>query len=230
MIVETFEQGSGAWLRARLGIPTASMFSNIVTSTGLPCKGVGRANYMRDLCLERLTGRMLDHFVSPAMERGTMLEPQARAWYELQTGREVQEVGMVFNDARTCAGSPDGLCEDRGIEIKCPEGRQMLSILIRGDMPPDYGSQVQGCMWLTGLKKWDFIGYTDDCLPSVIWTVEASDKWQDCADVEIPRFCAELDAMEAMLRDSYDWPAPAPVDAEQESIDFLDMCAGSGTI
>jgi len=60
MIIEyDIEQGSERWLQARLGIPTASAFDKIVTSTG---KASTQSNaYMNKLLAEWLTGRPSEH-------------------------------------------------------------------------------------------------------------------------------------------------------------------------
>ena len=52
MIVHAAEQGSVGWLEARLGIPTASQFSRIVTATG-------RLSKQRDSYLAELASRMV---------------------------------------------------------------------------------------------------------------------------------------------------------------------------
>ena len=58
MIALDLQQGSAEWVKARLGIPTASQFSRIITSTG---KLSGQADgYMHELLAESLLGEPAD--------------------------------------------------------------------------------------------------------------------------------------------------------------------------
>ena len=197
------EQGSGQWFELRMGIPTASEISNVVTSRGEPCNGEARKTYMAGLVGERLTRTIdVDHS-TPAMERGKALEPKARAWYELETGRDVREVGFVYQDkARRWGGSPDGLCGERGIEIKCPQRAQMIKTLLAGDkIPAKYIGQVQFLMFITGLSVWDFLVWTPEPqIPNRIWTVEADAKLHAAYAEHLTPFCDDLATMENHLR------------------------------
>ncbi|MEZ5813459.1 MAG: YqaJ viral recombinase family protein [Alphaproteobacteria bacterium] len=138
MIIRTIQQGSDEWHAARCGVVTASNFKAILT------KGSGktRANYMRRLAEEIMTGRVAPpSFESKAMQRGNDLEPYARNAYQEKTGRRVREVGIAYLDeSKRVAASPDGLIsDDGGLEIKCPlphthekywqDGRAMKPIL-----------------------------------------------------------------------------------------------------
>jgi len=75
MTVEIIDcvQGSPEWFQARLGIPTASCFSQVLA------KGEGkvRATYMRRLAGEIITGQSAETFKSEAMERGNQMEAEA---------------------------------------------------------------------------------------------------------------------------------------------------------
>jgi hypothetical protein len=196
-------QGSTAWYDARIGILTASNAGRCVTSQRQPAKGQTRQGYINGLLAERLTGLVEMNHVNLAMERGTQLEPQARAWYEVTTGREVRRVGFVYADAaHRYGGSPDGLLPDAGIEIKCPMRRAMISTLLRGTVPPGYIPQIQFLMWVTGLPRWDFVLYTPEGeIPNAIWPVEADEAMHAAYDEHVPAFLAELDAAEAKLRE-----------------------------
>ena len=74
-------QKSPEWFAARLGKVTASRVADIVarTKTGV---SASRATYRAQLVCERLTGMPQESFKSPAMEWGTLTEPDARAAYE----------------------------------------------------------------------------------------------------------------------------------------------------
>ena len=78
------EQGSDEWLSARLGVPSASQFSKIVTGKG--GKSTQVEAYINQLVAEELTGETTLVYVNEHMKRGTELEPDARELYEALTG------------------------------------------------------------------------------------------------------------------------------------------------
>ena len=203
-----FQQGTPQWISARLGKPTGSRFDEIVTPTGKASTGKGRADYMLELLAERMTNCLTDHKASfsqqAAMERGTRLEPEARAWYSFSADREVKEVGFVECEEHRgkFGASPDGICADRGIEIKCPESTNMLRLLLADEKSAvnPYLLQIQAGMWLTGLPKWDLVIYTDaPWLCNRIITVEADAVIHAALEKYVLAFCEELDAAEKRL-------------------------------
>ena len=201
-VVDMCEQGSGAWFKARLGIPTASNAALIVTSKGEPAKGQTRQSYLHGLVAERMVGGVEMGHTSAAMERGTNLEPRARAWYEFTTGRKVVQCGFVYRDAdKRCGCSPDGLTADRMPEIKCPMHKGMIGTLLRGKVPAEYVPQIQWQLWVCGMDAADYVMFTPEPeLPSVIWPVEKDEKIHAALTEHVARFCAELDDAEAKLR------------------------------
>lgn len=88
------EQGSEEWLTARLGIPTATGISNIVTPSGK--KSGGCNTYLAELIAESIEGFSDNGFKSDSMERGNQLEPKARLAYEFETGNDVIQVGAYI--------------------------------------------------------------------------------------------------------------------------------------
>ena len=196
------QQGGTEWHHARLGIPTASRFADIVTGTGKASKSAARESYKCQLLGERLTRQLMSNFVTPAMMRGTELEPQARAWYSLETGRDVREIGLAVldGDGWRCGASPDGLCDDRGLEIKCPLPHTLIAQLLGDGAPEDYAMQVQGNMWVCGLARWDLVLFSGTSgLPNRVFTIEADAKIHAAFEEHILAFCRELDECEARL-------------------------------
>ena len=163
MIVVDAVQGTDEWLQARLGHATASRFRDILATVKSGEAAVRRA-YRADLVVELLTGLPTKYFVSSAMAQGTEREPIARSEYEARLGRFVTEVGFVKHPSLRIGASPDGLVDDGGIEIKCPERANHLAYLSlpKGQCPPEYRAQVQGNMWLTERSWWDFISFNPD--------------------------------------------------------------------
>lgn len=194
-------QGSGEWLAARCGIPTASRFCDIVTPLGKPVVGKARRSYMLELCGERLTGSAHPHFVSGPMDRGTELEPRARAWYEVTTGKSVLQVGFILATGDRWGFSPDGITDLGFIEIKCPLRVNHLDIAESRVVPPDWMTQIQAGLWITKRSAADFVLWTDEPgMPCMTWPVAADDKMQAGFETALPAFCKELDAMTAKLR------------------------------
>ena len=158
MKVINIEQGTDEWLKERIGVVTASRFKDIVT----PAKGdlsKSSITYMYELIAEKL-GAETDFYTNEHMERGTELEPQARAVYELIHDTKVEEVGMLKTDCGSIGISPDGLIgENGGIEIKCPKASTHVKYMLDGVLPLTYKPQVMGSLWISGREWWDFMSF-----------------------------------------------------------------------
>lgn len=159
MKTELLEQGTDAWLQARLGRPTASEFSKLIGAQGKP--STQAAGYINRLIAERITGELPKIHETEAMRRGTELEPRARSFYEFIEDMDVTEVGLVLHPELECGASPDGLLSDgEGIlEIKCPMGSTMVEYLRGGKLPSKYKPQVMGQLWITNRAYCHFLAY-----------------------------------------------------------------------
>jgi len=184
MIILDVEQGTDEWLQARLGVPTASNYSKLITSTGKPSTSAEK--YINELIAQKITGQLPETFKSDAMERGNELEEQARSYYEFMTDNEVEEVGLILNyDGAGC--SPDGLIgDDGGIEIKCPLASTHVGYLRAGKLPTAYVQQVQGCMYITGRKWWDFVSFHPE-IESMIIRVERDENFIKLLDQQLKK-------------------------------------------
>lgn len=155
------DQGSDEWLQARLGVPSASSFKKLVTSTGKISTTFD--DYCYELASEVVSGERTSIFQNDAMKRGNELEPLARSMYEFVNSVDVMEYGFIKSEGYGC--SPDGIIEDSdgfyGLEIKCPLTKTHLKWLDKGKLPAEHKAQVQGCMLVTGLKRWDFYSYNE---------------------------------------------------------------------
>ena len=80
-------QGSPEWFAARLGKPTASSFGQILQCNGIPSKQAEK--YLFKLAAERIAGAAEETYRNAAMERGVLLEDEARRIYSLIKGVEV---------------------------------------------------------------------------------------------------------------------------------------------
>ena len=222
-ILKDLEQGSARWLYVRLGKVGGSRVSAIVTPTGAPVKGAKRQTLMCELLSERLTGRATETHVSKPMERGTHLESEARSWYQMEQGVDVQEVGYVYGDIPGAGCSPDGLIGDDGVlEIKVPVTHNFVRHMMIGGIPADWIPQCRYNLWLCGRSYLDFVMYTDEQrLPSIVRRIEPDAAYNKSLAVHVKAFCDELDEMEADLRERYEIPYPSEVDIDSLSGDAI---------
>ena len=191
------EQGSEEWLQARLGIPTATGFENIVTATGK--KSSAQIKYMAELIEESILGLQDGSFKSKFMERGNQLEPLARSAYEFVTGNTVTQVGGVYlDDKKEVMVSPDGLIPElkKGLEIKCPKMSTHIRYLLEGGVPSEYIIQVQANLWVTGYDTWDFVSYCPEYQkqPLYIFTTHRDQALMTAFNKLIPQFLNTLRA------------------------------------
>lgn len=160
------EQRTEEWFAARAGKVTASMVYDVFAKTGKGEYYKARDDYLKQLLCERLTGLPTETPNTPAMRRGTELEPKARAVYIIETGNDVDGTGFVQHPSIEGSGaSPDGLVYPDGlIEIKCPNTATHIDFLQSGEPKPEYYAQMQWQMACTGRQWCDFVSY-DDRLP-----------------------------------------------------------------
>lgn len=197
------EQGSAQWLAARAGHVTASRLKDVMAK-GKSGEAAVRRGYRVQLVTERLTGLPQETYKNAAMEHGTETEPQARMAYEAITGRMVFEKGFIKHPEIDWLGaSPDGLVDDvGGVEIKCPYNSAVHVETLSAGMPREHMAQVQGCMWVTGRKWWDFISF-DPRMPAhlrlYVQRIESSTDYINDMKTEVEVFLKEVDAMTKQL-------------------------------
>lgn len=164
MIVVNHPQGSPEWLAARVGRATASRFSAVLAKIKSG-EAADRRNYRTELVVERLTGLPAPSFMSFDMKIGVEREPFARSEYEAKFGQFVTETGFCQHDTLLAGSSPDGLIDDDGgLEIKCPNRSTHFGYLSLppGTPPPEYVAQIQGNLWITDRKWWDFVSFNPE--------------------------------------------------------------------
>jgi len=76
-------------------------------------------------------------YTSDAMERGKMLEPQARLELNAYTGLEFLECGWIQSDLELLGISPDGITADltAQCEIKCFGAKNHLRVCLENEIP-----------------------------------------------------------------------------------------------
>ena len=189
-------QGSEEWFKARCGIPTASEFDKIITTEGKASKQ--REKYMYRLAGEAIIGKPEETYKNGNMERGTLLEDEARQAYSLISGNEVIQVGFCDSESGYGA-SPDGLIGNDGLlEIKCPTLAVHVSYLLGNKLPTDYFQQVQGELLVTGRKWADFVSYYPGIKPLIV-RVKRDEDFIERLRVELEVFYVELTEVVKML-------------------------------
>jgi predicted phage-related endonuclease len=180
------EQGTLEWFEARMGIPTASAFKDMMAGG----QGKTRRTYMLKLAGEVITGEPQEHFSTPHTERGHEMEPAARELYELQTGYEVKECGFIRHNE--CGYSPDGLIDDQGlIEIKTKLPHLQIDLLLKGKVPTEHLKQIQGGIMVSGREWCDFISYWPG-LPLFVKRVNRDEKIIEEIKQAVDKFNSEL--------------------------------------
>lgn len=202
MIILDCAQGGPEWLDARLGIPTASCFDKIIQPVKLqPAKATA---YRNQLLAEWLLKRPLDAFSSYWMERGTEIEPEARAYYA-EWYEPVREVGLILRDDRQVGGSPDGLVgDDGGLEVKCPKPETMVGYLLDpASLAAEYRHQIQGNLYISGREWWDILAYHPE-MEDVRVRVVRDEAYLEALDKALEVFVTDLNEAKLKLQEPRD--------------------------
>lgn len=153
------DQNSDEWLRARLGVPTASMFATVLAKGKGGGESLTRKKYLYQLAGETITGEPTENYTNGYMERGHAMEDEARSMYAFMRDVEPTRVGFIKSGAKGC--SPDSLVGVNGaLEIKTKAPHVLIETLFREDgIPPEHIAQVQGVMWVAEREWLDFVAY-----------------------------------------------------------------------
>ena len=196
MIVHDVDQGSPDWFKARAGIPTASEFSTVLAKG----EGKTRKSYMYRLAGEIITGSPAETYSNHHMERGKVMEDEARAMYAFMEDVEPQRVGFITLDDKTAGASPDSLINPAGgLEVKTKLPALLIECIVRGELPPEHKAQVQGNIWISEREWWDFFAYWPNMPPFLI-RVPRDDGYIANLIGEVRRFNDELAALVDRVR------------------------------
>jgi len=171
------EQRSDEWQAVRCGRITGTSFATMAN---------GKSDTITKLCIEtaaeRITGQPQPNgYQNAVMQRGSEIEPRARAMYGPARFLHVEQVGFVDpypddlpNTERFLGMSPDGLVDDDGgLELKCPlQATHLKYLRSDGAAWRAYKWQVQGGLWITGRAWWDFVSYHPDFPPDQQMLIE----------------------------------------------------------
>lgn len=166
------EQRTPEWHQARCGRLTASRAADAIDFLKSGGESAKRRDYRLQLVAERLSGRPQESgFVNAEMQRGTDLELDARAAYEVLTADVVRECGFVKSNTLEAGCSLDGYLGDFDtlISLKCPKTATHIRYLQEQRFPVDYEPQMLHELWITGASAYHFLSY-DDRLPEHLQT------------------------------------------------------------
>jgi len=203
--VNTFDidQGTDEWLLHRCGVITASRVHEIIK----PGRKKGtyseaRKAYMNELIGQVVTGLVPEQASFKQAAHGHEFEPVAREAYEAREFCIVTECGLIYKDeSLRCAISPDGLNMDDGVglEIKNPFTTKVhIDTLLYGEVKPEYLTQCDFSMWVTGYDRWDFCSFDYRVRGRAsnrlcVIPQRISNEMADKFEVEIPKFIGEMD-------------------------------------
>ncbi|HEX7896008.1 MAG TPA: YqaJ viral recombinase family protein [Terriglobales bacterium] len=168
MALEIYDvpQNSDEWLRARMGLPTASEFKKLLGIRKDAKDKVTRRKYLYQLAGEIITGEPTERYSNGHMERGHEMEPEARAFYSFMHDAPLTRVGFIRNGQKGC--SPDSLVGNDGmLEIKTALPDILIDALFSDDPPAEHKAQFQGALWVAEREWIDICVYWPK-MPSVV--------------------------------------------------------------
>lgn len=195
------EQGTPEWFKVRAGMPTASCFHK-VTARDRSGKGPGktRQDYLYQLADECIYGEPVEDYTNANMERGKVMEAEARDIYGLQTGILPQRVGFVINHDLEVGCSPDSLIGKDGLlQIKTSFPRLWVPHILEGTFPPEHMAQCQGELLVTGRKWLDLMIYWPKRKPHIVRIKPDATYLQDLTRA-LDAFNKELDEVVTKLK------------------------------
>jgi putative phage-type endonuclease len=222
--VRKLVQGSPEWQEYRLSMRNASETAAVL----------GISPWVTPYQLWMIKTGRSTQAVTPPMQHGTRLEPEARAAYETHTGNLMQP--LVLQDGPYSA-SLDGinLRGDLIVEIKCPfrgKNAPLWKEATEGRVPGHYAAQVQHQLMVSGASTAHFWVYAegegmlitlkrDEEVMSLIR--EAWDQFQTYLDTDTPPPLTDADSAQ---REDAAWSqaaqayleAKATADAAEETL------------
>jgi hypothetical protein len=167
-----------------------------------------RLKYLRTLAGEIIRGTPEEEgYSSPAMDRGKVMEAEARDFYAFTRGVEPVQVGFV-REGRAGA-SPDSLIGGSGgLEIKTALAHIQIERLSKNELPTEHKAQVYGNLWITKREWWDFMSYSPG-LPPLIVRVERDEEYIAKLAAAVEAFNQELDNIVQSIRTYQDFKSQA---------------------
>jgi hypothetical protein len=213
-IFDDFEQNSPQWYQIRAGCVTASQMKTVLARGKGGKDSLTRQKYLYTLAGEILTGEPAETYSNHHMQRGHLLEEEARSYYSLITNAETRQVGFIRNG--NVGASPDSLIGERGLlEIKTALPSILLGLIIKNAFPPEHKAQTQGQLMVAERDWVDICCYWPKIPPFIKRAYRDEPYIRMLAD-EVDRFNDELAAIVAKIRaygglEAVDTPETPPV-------------------
>ena len=155
----------------------------------------GAMGYIAELIAEGIGWQRDEFRGSPDIERGNILEGEARRFLNFETGQEFHETGFCLSDCGRFGSSPDGIADDgTPCELKAPDHHTMIKYLSNGaGVPDDYLTQVHGHLVVTGAPFCWFLAYSlHPQLRPILVKVERNETTERLAE-SVAEFCDHLE-------------------------------------
>lgn len=175
MKIHTMEQRTPEWDEIRAGKITGSVAKKLVTPTGKVSIQY-KSEIGRIIAEEQ--GWQEPDFIKPTywMERGVNLEPEARGWFQVETGLLVHQCGFMEHSSGLAGFSPDGyVIEDDQVipvELKCPKPSNHIMWFLEGGenivLPKDHIGQCHFGMVVADAPHMYFESYTPNASPLIV--------------------------------------------------------------
>lgn len=160
MQILNVEQGSGDWLRARLGKITGTRLQSVMGGKQ------AQETLIYELVAEQMTGLAEELWVNSAMQWGTDHEDEAVQLYAKKLKKKPEVVGFCISDEFPYLGlSPDRLIKTgktytKAVEVKCPTSKTVVKYMLADSVPKEYKWQVVNYFLVCeSLKELDFVVY-----------------------------------------------------------------------
>ena len=152
------EQRSEEWFRARMGLVTMSEAGTVLASGRGGGESKTRRTYMLKLAGEIITGEPQENYTNANLERGVLMEDEARNKYAFLTKAPLSRIGFIRNGQKGC--SPDSLIGNDGmLEIKTSFPHLLADLILKDSFPPEHKPQCQGQLWVCE-REWVDIRFT----------------------------------------------------------------------
>lgn len=167
--LEKLESKRDKWLKEKEVCFSGSEFYRLMTDEESRELSKGAKTYVIEKVLQSETEQDKRVLKTASIEWGNDNELEAVNEFIRKTGKVVYNIGEdqeFIKVSKHVGATPDGLIgKYEGLETKCPDSKthyEWLRFLNNGNFKEylkNYYWQIQGCLYVTGRKKWYFVSY-----------------------------------------------------------------------
>lgn len=153
------DQNSDEWFELRRGKITGSVLKDVFASktTQAYKKAINKLAF-EQASTEEPEDKELSKARGGYLDRGHELEPFAIKAFEMETFATVDNGGF-YEYSSYLGTSPDGICGDHVVEVKCPAYTTMVQYINDKVIPKEYELQCQHHLFCTGLDLGYFVAF-----------------------------------------------------------------------